>query len=121
MAKIKGNRNIWIVIGIILSFVVISLIYFSPQLEGKKLVASDNMTFQGVSKEIRDFRKETGKEALWTDSMFGGMPAYLVSTEYPGDLLCQSAGFFSFHHPSSRQSGCLELFIVFCHVPAPWV
>ena len=103
MAKIKGNRNIWIVIGIILSFVVISLIYFSPQLEGKKLVASDNLTFQGVSKEIRDFRKETGQEALWTGSLFGGMPAYLISTEYPGDLLSKVQSFFHaiIHRPAS--------------------
>ncbi len=118
MAKIKGNRNIWIVIGIILSFVVISLIYFSPQLEGKKLVASDNMTFQGVSKEIRDFRKETGKEALWTDSMFGGMPAYLVSTEYPGDLLAKVQNFFHsiIHRPASLVVLSFLLFFVMCRL-----
>lgn len=31
--------------------------------------------YQGMSKEIEDFRAETGGEPLWTGAMFGGMPA----------------------------------------------
>jgi hypothetical protein len=87
MAKIKGNRNIFVVIGIILLFAVTSLIYFSPVLEGKRLNAGDSTTYKGMSEEIREFREETGEEALWTNSMFGGMPAYLISVIYPGNLI----------------------------------
>ena len=86
MAKIKGNRNIFITLGIILFFVVLSLVYYSPQLEGKTLLASDNVNFKGMAKEIGDFRNETGQEALWTNSMFGGMPAFLISVRYGGEL-----------------------------------
>ena len=70
----------------IVLFLVISVAYFSPVLEGKKLQASDAMQFKGMSKEIVDYREATGKEALWSNNMFSGMPAYLTSTKYPGEL-----------------------------------
>ncbi|MFA5327841.1 MAG: hypothetical protein WC384_08635 [Prolixibacteraceae bacterium] len=71
----------------IVLFVVISVIYFSPVLEGKRLQSSDGAQFRGMSKEIVDYRNATGKEALWSNNMFSGMPAYLTSTLYPGDIL----------------------------------
>ncbi len=73
------------VAGAVLLFLVISLIYFSPVLEGKKLQSSDGQ-FRGMAKEITDYREATGKEALWSNNMFSGMPAYLISTVYPGEL-----------------------------------
>ena len=89
MTKIKGKRNIWIGIGIILFFMLLSVVYFSPILKGQRLKAQDHLTYQGMSKEISDYRASTGKEALWTNSMFGGMPAYLISVHYPGNLLAK--------------------------------
>ncbi len=70
----------------VLLFLVISIVYFSPVLEGKKVQSSDGLQFQGVAKEIVDYREATGKEALWSNSMFSGMPAYLTSTLFPGEL-----------------------------------
>ena len=70
----------------VLIFTVISFVYFYPVLEGKKINAHDTKVFEGSSKEIRDFRAEYGKEPLWTNSMFGGMPAYMISVKYPGNL-----------------------------------
>lgn len=67
-------------------FVIISLVYFSPVLEGKKLQSSDGTQFKGMAKEIVDYREATGKEALWANNMFGGMPAYLTSTVYSGEI-----------------------------------
>ena len=68
-------------------FLIISVLYFSPVLEGKKLQSSDGAQFKGMSKEIVDYRNATGKEALWSNNMFSGMPAYLTSTIYSGELL----------------------------------
>ncbi|MDP3642700.1 MAG: hypothetical protein Q8S54_05845 [Bacteroidota bacterium] len=68
-------------------FLVISVIYFSPVLEGKKLQSSDGTQFKGMAKEIVDYRDATGKEALWSNNMFSGMPAYLTSTIYSGELI----------------------------------
>jgi Bacterial membrane protein YfhO len=70
----------------ILIFLVITLIYFSPLLQGKKLKQDDIIRHKGMSKEIVDFRDKTGEEALWTNSMFGGMPAYQISVKYTSNL-----------------------------------
>ncbi len=63
------------------------MVYFSPLLEGKKLDQHDIKMFKGMSKEIVDFREQTGEEALWTNSMFGGMPAWQISVKYNGNLM----------------------------------
>lgn len=69
----------------ILLFIGIAYAYFSPQLEGKVLKAHDTEVYLASAKEVNDFRRETGEEALWTNSMFGGMPAYHISTVYSGN------------------------------------
>ena len=71
----------------VLIFTVISFAYFYPVLEGKVLKANDSTVSRINSKEIQDFREKTGREPLWTKSIFSGMPAYLISTKYPGNLV----------------------------------
>jgi hypothetical protein len=71
----------------IIAFLVISYAYFTPLLEGKRLSQHDEKTFRGGAKEIIDYREETGKEALWTNRMFVGMPSFLISTKYKGNLI----------------------------------
>ncbi len=68
-------------------FLIVTMVYFSPLLEGKKIMQSDIVNFKGVSKEIIDFRAKTGQEPLWTNSMFGGMPAYQISAKYASNLI----------------------------------
>jgi len=82
--KIKKNAIAYITA--IAAFLIITLVYFSPLLEGKKLKQHDITMFKGMSKEIADHRDATGEEALWTNSMFGGMPAWQISVQYPGNL-----------------------------------
>jgi hypothetical protein len=72
---------------IILLFVGISFTYFSPVLQGKLLNMADITHHKGMSKEVTDFREATGEEALWTNSMFSGMPAYQISTRSNGNLM----------------------------------
>lgn len=118
MIQIKDHCNIFTIIGIILLFITISCIYFYPQIEGKKLVASDQITSQGASKEISDFRKATGEEALWTNSMFGGMPAYMISTQFPGNIISkiQSSFFSIFHRPIGLMILNILLFFILCQL-----
>ena len=68
-------------------FLAISFVYFSPVLSGKSLDQHDISQWLGASKEISDFRAETGEEALWTGYMFSGMPAYQISVLYPSNLM----------------------------------
>jgi hypothetical protein len=69
----------------VILFLIISYAYFPSLLEGKAIKQSDNIHYRGMAKEVQDFRKETGEEALWTNSMFGGMPAYFISVYFPGN------------------------------------
>lgn len=68
-------------------FLVISFVYFSPLLEGKVIKTQDITMHKGMSKELADYRKENGKEALWTNGYFSGAPSFLVSTYYKGNLI----------------------------------
>ena len=68
-------------------FIVVAFAYFYPVLEGKVLKANDSTVSKINSKEIQDYRVKYGKEPLWTNSIFSGMPAYLISTRYPGNLI----------------------------------
>jgi hypothetical protein len=70
-----------------LTFVIVSLAYFSPVLEGKELFQSDIAQFRGMSKEVQEFRAENGTEPYWTNRAFGGMPTYQLSTYYPNDYI----------------------------------
>lgn len=74
-------------IAAILIFVALSFIFFNPVLEGKKLKQSDITIFKGMSKEIVDHRATFEEEPLWTNGMFGGMPAYQISTIYPNNWI----------------------------------
>jgi hypothetical protein len=69
----------------ILIFILVGLSYMSPVLQGKKLKQHDITVYKGASKEIQDYRAVYKSEPLWTNSMFGGMPAYQISTQYPNN------------------------------------
>jgi len=86
MKNLSLKRSVPYVVAIIL-FIVISLAYMSPLLEGLRLKQDDILRHKAMSKEISDFREKTGEEPLWTNSMFGGMPAYQISVIYKGNLL----------------------------------
>ncbi len=62
----------------ILLFVVIAYVYFSPVIQGKVLPQGDMHQVAGMKHELDVYHQETGKDALWTNSMFGGMPAYQI-------------------------------------------
>ena len=68
----------------IVSFILISLVYFYPVLQGKKIFQSDIAQYTGMAKEQIDYRKANdNKETYWTNSAFGGMPTYQLGAKYP--------------------------------------
>lgn len=63
------------------AFLLISLLYCFPQLQGKVLRQLDNVSWKSMSREAMAYHDSTGKDVLWSNSMFGGMPTY---TTYVG-------------------------------------
>ena len=68
-------------------FLLVSILYFLPQIQGKVVPAGDIVQFQGMSKEIRDFKAKTGERSLWTNSIFGGMPTYQIDSAQPSNMM----------------------------------
>lgn len=66
----------------IVLLLLLSVVYFFPVLENKVIQQPDITHYKGMSKELTDYRNQTGEEAIWTNSMFGGMPGYLISVSY---------------------------------------
>lgn len=80
--KKLAKKNIPYLSAIVI-FYLLAILYCSPAIEGKVIQQSDITMARGSQKEVADFNKETGEYSLWTNSMFGGMPTYLVGI--PGE------------------------------------
>lgn len=74
-------------IAAIVLFLLISFAYFPEAMEGKQIGGHDNANFKGMSKELVEHYKETGDVALWSNSMFSGMPAYMTYLPNKGNKL----------------------------------
>ena len=68
---------------VVLGFIIVSLAYFSPVLEGKMLYQSDIAQYIGMSRQQTEFVNQTGEQPYWTDAAFVGMPTYQLGANYP--------------------------------------
>lgn len=86
----KMSLNIKKLVPHIISIVVIvllNIIYFYPQIEGLKVQQSDTVESQYMANEARSYQSESGEIVLWTNSMFGGMPTYQISSPAKSNYL----------------------------------
>lgn len=70
-----------------LLFICISFMYFTPVIEGKQLIGHDTESWICMAKESVDYNASHNDAALWTNSMFGGMPTYQISLSQPNNIL----------------------------------
>lgn len=75
---LHGSMPYIVAIGI---FIVLSFAYFFPVLEGKQLPQGDNTHAKGAAQELVEYEEQTGEVSNWTNSMFGGMPAYQIKSD----------------------------------------
>ena len=73
-------------LAVVAFFIAISCLYFSPILQGKELPQMDDTHTFGMAKELNDFESKTGERSMWTNSMFGGMPAYQIKGDASTNL-----------------------------------
>jgi len=71
----------------VLVFALITIIYFLPYYKGMTLGAHDTTQWKAMAQETIAWKEKTGEQALWTNSMFGGMPTFQISVTYPGNLI----------------------------------
>ena len=73
---------------VVILFLTLIIYLFNPIIfENKVINQHDIEQWKGSSKEIKDYREKTGDEPLWTNSMFSGMPAYLIDIEWDNKLV----------------------------------
>lgn len=66
-------------LGAYFALMIVAMLYFSPIVfEGLSLRQSDNIQASFIQKEIKDYRAIEGREILWTNNIFGGMPTALI-------------------------------------------
>lgn len=72
----------------VIIFIILTAAFFKPfVVDGKRIRQGDIEHHKGMSKEIVDFREKNHREPLWSNNMFGGMPAYQTSVLYPSNLM----------------------------------
>lgn len=79
-------RPVLYFLGILALFVALSLAYFSPVPKGFELPQMDNTHAIGMAQELNEYEEATGESAHWTNSMFGGMPAYQIKGDSSANL-----------------------------------
>mgnify|MGYP001166917104 FL=1 len=88
----KSLIHLYTVIG----FAVVSLIFYSPLLDGKRLFQSDINQYEGMSREITENRDTFSDEIYWIDNAFGGMPTFQLGAKFAYDVLAPIHMLFRF-------------------------
>lgn len=66
----------------------VSLAFFYPDaIDGGSLQQADIKQGIANGQEAKAFEQQTGEKALWTNSLFGGMPTFQISPDYPSNAL----------------------------------
>jgi hypothetical protein len=75
-------------IGIILLLVLLTFMFLSPVREGKVLVSHDAESWKYMAQETLEYNKTHDEDkTLWTNSMFGGMPTYMITMDNGNNIL----------------------------------
>ena len=96
----QKNRNTLCIVAAIIAFAAITLVYFSPVLEGKRIKQHDMEMAKGMAQEIFDYHETSGEYSLWTNSMFGGMPAWNIYVPTQANLFNYVNKVLNLHLPT---------------------
>lgn len=88
MKKINFNKQVLPHIIALVAFFIITILFFNPVFfDNKVLEQHDIQQWKGGAQELKEFREATGEEGLWTNSMFSGIPAYLVNVKWSDGII----------------------------------
>lgn len=85
----------------ILAFALLTVIYFFPFYKGMSLGAHDITQWKAIAQEALSWKEKTGEQALWTNSIFGGMPTFQITILYPGNWVSYIPQFFNLIFPDA--------------------
>jgi hypothetical protein len=104
---------------------IVMFAYFTPLFNGKVLKQYDVLQWKSTYQEIAQFEKASGERTFWTNSIFGGMPSYLIGASYKGNISSNILFYFSilFKHPSDTiflLFACFYILLLAFEV-SPWL
>lgn len=65
----------------ILVFLIVSILFCKPVLEGNVLNQHDNVGWKGMAQNSFEYKEKNGHFPLWNPNLFSGMPNYQVAME----------------------------------------
>lgn len=74
---LKKYKSFLFIIGII---AVVTAAFVPNNFSNKSPKQADIVQYKGASSEIQEYRKSEDKTILWTNSLFSGMPTYVISS-----------------------------------------
>ena len=83
----KNKKNLLYILGSIIFFALVALIYCSPVLSGKSIIQPDIINYRGSAEEMLSYQEKTDEHVYWSNAMFGGMPTYQTGAQYDFDLI----------------------------------
>jgi len=82
----KIIRENWHHIAIFVFFVIISVAYFPPALQGEMLERHDVIQAKAMQGEMTKYEENNDEHILWTNAMFSGMPTFQIEPWNPGSI-----------------------------------
>lgn len=80
MKSINFKKALPHIIAVVL-FLIVAIIYCKPALTGKVVAQHDIQGWKGMAQQSFEFKEKYGHFPLWTNSMFGGIPAYQIAMD----------------------------------------
>ena len=109
----------------IICLILVSVSYFFPQFQSKELVQSDIVSFRGAAAESQNYTEKTGETALWSTSMFGGMPTYQTDAPQKNNLVKHLESIMSLGIPRPAGYFIFGMFgfylLLICMGVSPWI
>lgn len=82
------HPQVWGSFVALIIIIIISFAYFHPDVvQGRVLQQYDMMQGAAIGQEAKAFEEATGEKALWTNSVFSGMPTFQISPSYSSNSL----------------------------------
>ena len=102
----------------VLIFLTLTLVYFSPVLEGKDIKQDDAIGSMGWGKDARDYHEESGEYSYWSNAMFSGMPCNYTFSPQPNNVFKPIGEVITLNvfGASYRHIGCIFLTFIGCYI-----
>ena len=99
-------------------FLLLTLVYFQPVLEGKDIRQADAVGSMGWGKDAKDYHEKSGEYSYWSNSMFSGMPCNYTYAPQPANVFKPLSRIVTLNvfGASSRHIGCIFATFIGCYL-----